>query len=91
MLKFNIDTKYLCSIPKKETSILAGIECIFHSSVDHPEFLKIRTLLELASFIQVEPRWHNGDIVLKAFKLNDKTFEPGEQFSGASAMKYALE
>lgn len=60
--------------------------CSLGSSIDHPEFTKLREQLEAESYISIERGWWNGDSVLKPFVLNGLKFKPGEQFSCASAM-----
>lgn len=64
--------------------------CSTTSTDDHPEFTKLRDALEADGFIKTERTWWNGDRVLKPFKLNGHTFQKGEQFSCAGAMKYHL-
>lgn len=59
-------------------------------SEDHPEFAQLRDQLEQQGYIRCERNWSNGDRVLKTFSLNSVTFEPGEQFCCAAAMKFHL-
>jgi hypothetical protein len=58
---------------------------------DHPEFTKLRNRLCKLGYIQIESSYWNGDRVLKPFKLNELTFNTGEQFSCASALDIKLE
>jgi len=59
-------------------------------TTDHPEFARLREQLEESGYISVQRGWSNGDRVLKLFVLNGVTFEPGEQFPCAAAMRYHL-
>jgi hypothetical protein len=90
--EYLIDTSYL-------DSVFAGHKCVTsetgssHSSikhVNHPAFTTLRKHLAERGYIHIESNWHNGDVVLHAFKLNDVMFYPGEKFCCASAMKYYL-
>lgn len=56
------------------------------SSIDHPEFTKLREQLGDLGYISIERGWWNGDRVLKPFILNGLKFKVGEQFSCAGAM-----
>jgi hypothetical protein len=56
------------------------------SSIDHPEFTKLREQLGELGYISIERGWWNGDIVKKPFTLNGLKFKPGAQFSSACAM-----
>lgn len=60
------------------------------STTDHPEFARLREQLEELGYISVQRAWWNGDRVLKLFVLNGVTFEPGEQFPCAAAMRHHL-
>jgi len=57
---------------------------------DHPEFAKLRDLLEQLGYIKTERSWTNGDQVTRAFKLNGFIFSKGIQFSCAAAMGNTL-
>lgn len=56
------------------------------SSIDHPEFAKLREHLGEQGYITIERGWINGDRVEKPFTLNGYKFKVGAQFSCASAM-----
>jgi hypothetical protein len=56
------------------------------SWADHPEFVKLRHLLEAEGYVRVEWGWWNGDRVLKAFTLNGIRFYKDGQFPCASAL-----
>ena len=56
------------------------------SSIDHPEFTRLREQLGEQGYIKIERGWWNGDRVLKPFTLNGLKFKPGEQFSCAGAL-----
>ena len=60
------------------------------SSIDHPEFTKIREMLGDMGYISIERGWWNGDCVLKKFYLNDVLFRKGEKFYSAAAMSHHL-
>ena len=62
-----------------------------YSTEDHPEFARLRDRLGELGYISIQRGWSNGDRVLKPFSLNSVTFEPGEQFCCAAAMKFHLE
>ena len=65
--------------------------CSSISSEDHPEFAKFRNQLEADGYIRTERRWHNGDVVIKRFILNDVEFGIGDKFPCGSAMKIHLD
>ncbi len=56
------------------------------SSIDHPEFTKLREQLGQQEYIKIERMWWNGDRVLKPFTLNGAEFEIDEKFPCAGAM-----
>lgn len=62
-----------------------------YSTVDHPEYDKLRNNLGDLGYIKIERMWWNGDRVLKRFTLNGIPFKKDDQFSCASAMKHHLE
>lgn len=67
--------------------VLAGKgECSMTSSIDHPEFTKLREQLGEQGYITIERGWWNGDRVEKPFTLNGLKFKTGAQFSCAGAM-----
>lgn len=57
-----------------------------HSSIDHPEFTKLRNKLEKQGYIQIEHGWWNGDRAVKSFSLNGFKFKKHDIFPSASAM-----
>ena len=57
---------------------------------DHPEFAKLRNLLEEQGFISINRNWWNGDRVLKPFSLNNVPFKKNDKFLSSSAMKYRI-
>jgi hypothetical protein len=57
---------------------------------DHPEFTKLRNLLEEQGYILTQRGWWNGDIVLKSFSLNGYTFRKHDKFPCASAIKNTM-
>jgi hypothetical protein len=105
MTNFTIDTAYLTSVtvrnehkPKFENTEDGLIEalkytnnCYSISSVDHPEFAKLREQLGAEGYIYIERNWWNGDYVIKPFTLNGKQFKKGNQFCCACAIQYTLE
>lgn len=60
------------------------------STIDHPEFDRLRKYLTEHKFIHMQTNWWNGDTVLKPFKLNGKLFKRDDRFVSASAMKYDM-
>jgi len=56
------------------------------SSIDHPEFTKLREHLGAEGYISIQRGWWNGDRCEKPFTLNGKKFKVGDQFSSAGAM-----
>ena len=65
-------------------------KCSTTSSIDHPEFTKLREQLGELGYISIERGWWNGDRVLKPFTLNGLKFKVGQQFSSAGAMSNHL-
>ena len=61
-------------------------KCGMTSSIDHPEFTKLREHLGEQGYISIERGWWNGDTVEKPFTLNGRKFKVGAQFSCAGAM-----
>ena len=59
-------------------------------SKDHDEFTKLRNRLEEEGYIKTERSWCNGDRVLKPFKLNEWTFNKGDQFASAPALSNSI-
>lgn len=60
------------------------------SSEDHPKFSALRNALGERGLLRIERSWANGDRVIKPFKLNGITFNPGDAFPCAGAMKFCL-
>jgi hypothetical protein len=58
---------------------------------DHPEFTKLRIKLGKLGYISIELLFWNGDRVLKPFKLNQLSFEKGDQFSCATVLGIKLD
>lgn len=78
-------------VPPELRDMFDGREVEVAKSVDHPEFAKLRNLLEAKGLIETERNWWNGDRVLKYFVLNGKIFHPEEQFPCAAAMRGNIE
>lgn len=78
-------------VPLELRDMFDGREVEVVRSVDHPEFAKLRNLLEAKKLIETQRNWWNGDRVLKYFVLNGKIFHPDEQFPCAAAMRFNLE
>ena len=85
--EYFIDDEYLDSVMVKYSWVRGtGGKCSTTSHVDHPSFTALREHLGARGYIEIERGWHNGDRVLKPFKLNTYDFMPGDQFSSAGAM-----
>lgn len=56
------------------------------STIDHPEFTKLRNELGDLGYITIQRSWWNGDKVVKPFKLNGMIFRKGETFPCAAAL-----
>lgn len=78
-------------VPPELRDMFDGREVEVSKSVDHPEFAKLRNLLESKGLIETQRNWWNGDRVLKYFVLNGKIFHPDEQFPCAAAMRGNIE
>jgi hypothetical protein len=77
--------------PEELIKVLKGEhEITSQSSIDHPEFTKLRESLGEQGYIRIERGWWNGDYVLKPFILNNKKFKKGDQFCCAAALRYDL-
>lgn len=61
------------------------------SSIDHPEFTKLREKLENHGYISIQRGWWNGDVVLKPFTLNSFKFKKGARFPCAAALGISIE
>lgn len=86
--KYTLDEKYM-------TDVYCGLTCEYNeygkshsvmSHIDHPAFTTLRDHLEAKGYIKTERNWHNGDVVLKEFMLNEHTFKEGDQFPCATAI-----
>jgi len=105
MIEFTIDKVYLTSLTVRteykskfentEEGLVEALKyagtCFMTSSIDHPEFTKLREQLGAEGYISIQRGWWNGDAVLKPFKLNGKKFKKGNQFPSACAIKWVLE
>jgi hypothetical protein len=60
------------------------------STIDHPEFTKLRESLQCDGYIYVQRGWWNGDEVLKPFTLNGFKFKRGNRFPCAAALGIAI-
>lgn len=60
------------------------------STVDHPEFTKLRNKLEELRYIKIERGWWNGDTVLKSFKLNGWILRKHFKFPCAAALGISI-
>jgi hypothetical protein len=67
------------------------ISMTVQGSKDHPEFDKLRNLLERQGYIKTCRCSWNGDIALKSFKINNVTYKKGERFLSGSAFKYTYD
>lgn len=73
--------------PEQLIEVIRGTDIYkCQSTMDHPEFTKLRESLEEQGYIKIERRWWNGDKVLKPFTLNGFKFKKNSQFSSASAI-----
>ena len=70
----------------KETFKDGKAKMTTHSWADHPEFDKLRRLLEAEGYVRVERGWWNGDRVLKSFTLNGIRFYKDGKFPSAAAL-----
>ena len=68
----------------------SGKEYYSISNEDHPEFKKLRNLLEEQGFIKCERGWWNGDRVLRPFRLNGWKFNKEHKFPCAAALKSSI-
>lgn len=67
--------------------VLKGLDIVSTtSSDDHPEFKKLRNMLESIGLIRTQRSWWNGDVVQKEFTLNGVKMLPGDSFVSAAAM-----
>jgi len=90
--QFKLKNEYFCSVQDIKYAILhdlSGKIILQGNSVgvkDHPEFTKLRNKLNKLGYISIQALYWNGDTVLKPFKLNQLSFEKGDQFSCADAL-----
>ena len=71
--------------------IIKGDSCVCSiSSADHPEFAKLRNMLDEQGYIKADRSCWNGDIVLKPFTLNDMKFKENDRFLCAGAMRTSI-
>ncbi len=92
---FTLDEEYITSITETKPVKLhldtgEVMEGTSVGSIDHPKFTELRDKLEADGFITTWREVCNGDRVLKPFKLNSLSFEPGDKFFCASAMDVQL-
>ena len=80
------DTKHM-TLNMYDGSTISGMS---HGTIDHPEFTKLRDMLQQQGYISTERSWINGDKVLKPFSLNTLKFKIGEQFPCAAALDVLL-
>ena len=77
--------------PEELIKILKGEhEITSCSTIDHPEFTKLRESLGEQGYIRIERGCWNGDSVLRPFTLNNRKFKKGDQFCCAAALRYDL-
>lgn len=60
------------------------------STIDHPEFTKLRERLNTDGYINIQRSWWNGDTVLKPFTLNGYKFKKNNRFPCAAALGVSL-
>jgi len=81
-----VDAKHM-TLNMYDGSTISGMS---HGTIDHPEFTKLRDMLQQQGYISTERSWINGDRVLKPFSLNTLKFKIGEQFPCAAALDVLL-
>ena len=98
--EFTLDERFMCDVPYKRVLNTKPIEsnkdlldAIKQTNVmtiqgadPHPEFERFRCQLEADGYISIERGWHNGDSVLRPFRLNGCLFKKNEKFPCAPAM-----
>jgi hypothetical protein len=98
--EFTLDEAFMCDVPYRRVLNAKPIESnkdlldaikqtnvmIIQGADPHPEFERFRCQLEADGYISVERMWHNGDRVLRPFRLNGFLFKKGEQFPCAAAI-----
>ena len=71
--------------------VLTGKDkCSSTTSIDHPEFTKLRDQLEQLGYITTQRLSCNGHRVLKSFKLNGWTFRKNHKFPSSAAMSTSI-
>lgn len=101
--EFYIDEAYLCSVPvnivysrpiKTNQDLIDTLKNPIiiksFSTIDHPEFTKLREQLGADGYIEIERGWWNGDRVLKQFRLNGFLFRKNSKFPCAEAMRVSI-
>ena len=90
--EYTLPIEYFTDIPTGYSWIeeYTGAPCSNVQYVDHPGFTTLRDNLENEGYIKTERNFWNGDIVLKAFRLNGIWFEEGDSFPSAMAMKLKI-
>jgi hypothetical protein len=77
--------------PEELVKIMKEEDVVTYSStMDHPEFTKLRDQLEQLGYIKTQRNWWNGDTVLKPFYLNEWKFKKNTQFSCADALQTSI-
>lgn len=103
--EFTLDERFMCDVPYKRVLNATPIESnqdlldaikqtnvmIVSGADPHPEFERFRCQLETEGYIEVERGWHNGDRVLKPFRLNGFLFKRGSKFPCAPAMGISIQ
>lgn len=74
--------------PEELIKMLKGEgRCSSVSSIDHPEFTRLRDQLESDGYIKTQRNCWNGDTVLQSFTLNGYIFRSGDRFPCADALR----
>ena len=87
-MKITCDKEFLVSCTVIEEGNFEGLPMTVTSTEDHPEFTKIRDMLEDQGYIETQRNCWNSDTALKAFTFNDEEFLPGDQFPCGVALGY---
>lgn len=89
---FDIKEEYMTDLPVTYSwTSESGKPCSILSHASHPAFEALRIRLERDGFIKVERGWHNGDRVIRSFKLNGVMLYPGDRFSCPYPLKVDLQ
>lgn len=92
MKPFSIDPIYLRDVHVTNSITSSTGEMIrVYSCIDHPTFTALRERLYSEGFIHITTGVWNADKVLQPFVLNGRTFNKGDTFCCAAAMKFVLE